>query len=247
MNQSFLLLAAGLTGLTGGLLGQMLLSDPAPAPASPAPPAVLAGEDRELLQDLASRLSVVEGDLAAVSQRLAEGVASGRTALPDPTSVPAGLSPDEADAWQRAAVAAEWLSQEDFQAAVAQAILEKEKQEEAEREAARLERRQRQHEQRMARLTEELALAPEQAEQVSDILWEADQKRDRVFREMRETGGWADRETLRATFTELNEERNARLSEVLTPEQMQQYEESSRDRWGGGRAQGPGGRGPGRG
>lgn len=73
---------------------------------------------------------------------------------------------------------------------------------------------------RLAQLTEQLDLTDDQAKQMKPIIDEQTKKQQEIFDN---SGG--DRETMRAEMTKLWEETQASYAEVLTEEQMKQYQE----------------------
>ena len=73
---------------------------------------------------------------------------------------------------------------------------------------------------RLAQLTEQLDLTDEQAKQMKPIIDEQTKKQQEIFEN---AGG--DRETMRAEIMKLWEETQDSYAEVLTDEQMKQYQE----------------------
>ena len=129
-------------------------------------------------------------------------------------------------------------------------IDEKEQREEEARRLRREEVMQERLAQRVARLGEELGLSPYQEQEMLTVLTTESAKRDACFTEMRETGAW-DRDAMREAMGELRQETMTSLGTVLTPDQLQRYEESEGDRgfgrggFGGGRRNRDGGGGGG--
>lgn len=103
---------------------------------------------------------------------------------------------------------------------------EKQRQVEQDREARRIER----VDQRMTELTTSLGLDTGQARQMREVLIDESARRDQMFNAMREGGDWANgREEMQA----LRKDVEGRLTQFLTPEQVQKYQESDGPGWGG--------------
>ena len=95
------------------------------------------------------------------------------------------------------------------------------------REEARVERLTR----RMEELTAELGLSPYQQDEMMAILNDEAARRDTLISAMRETGDF-DRRAVRESMETLRGETRMSLETVLTPEQLQQYEDSEGGRGG---------------
>ena len=108
-------------------------------------------------------------------------------------------------------------------------------QEEVDRDIARDQRRVDQLQNRIDDLTEKLALYPDQASKMLGIFTDENVKRDELRDAMR--NGTADMESWRT----LRDETNAAIGEVLTPEQLEQYNETNRGFGGFGGRRGGGG------
>ncbi len=122
-------------------------------------------------------------------------------------------------------------------------VRELERQEEAARREERFEDRM---ERRLAELQESLGLSTGQVLSLGNVLRDDRTARTELFTEIRESGDWG---SIREASQALREDRDAALAGVLTPSQLEQYqEEESDDRgWGGWGGGGRGGGGGGRG
>jgi len=131
--------------------------------------------------------------------------------------------------------------------AVASALDDVRAAEDAERQAEREARDIERVEERMDRYAVDLGLDAVQKKSMRDVLINETTQRNEMFTLMREGGG--DRNQMRETFTTMRDETTAALSNILTSTQLEQYQESSSDRWGGmgrgsrGSTDGGGGRG----
>ncbi|MGL5785933.1 MAG: hypothetical protein ACRCX4_03815 [Bacteroidales bacterium] len=80
-------------------------------------------------------------------------------------------------------------------------------------------------ENRMKRLTEELSLTPQQQDQITKMWNEDNAKRDE-FKKLRESGKTED---LKKQMKELRESREAKMKQILSPEQYTKYLEVQND------------------
>jgi hypothetical protein len=117
-----------------------------------------------------------------------------------------------------------------------------------ESEERRLEREQRDIErirERMDEYATKLGLNAVQKQSMQNVLVDENARRNELFTTMRD--GNADRSDIRTTFTTLRDETTAKLSNILTPIQLEDYNSMSDDRggrfFGGGPGPGGGGRG----
>ncbi|MCP3914291.1 MAG: hypothetical protein GY711_01910 [bacterium] len=126
-----------------------------------------------------------------------------------------------------------------FENHVRQAMESIEEQERQEREAKRAEEREKRLEDRLAGLTSELGLDKFQVGEMRRVLGEEGARRDTFLTKMREDGQRPNREA----WGELREQTQTELGKVLTPTQLETYNESNSDRWGRGGRGGGGRRG----
>lgn len=112
-------------------------------------------------------------------------------------------------------------------------------QEEADQRAEREQREVDRIVERMDRYAQDLGLDGVQKQSMQDTLLSESTKRNELFTSMR--SGDVPREQVREAFGEIRETTQATLSNILTGTQLEQYNEMSNDRWGGGG--GGGGRG----
>ena len=135
-----------------------------------------------------------------------------------------------------------------FETMVLGVIENRELQEQAERDQRRADAAADRIEQRVVELAEELGLSSFQSGELLSILTEEQTERDTFFDEMRSSGTF-DRSAIRDGMDELRTKTQAALGQVLSPEQLERYLETSQGGFGGGDGgRGPGGRGgpPGR-
>ena len=152
-----------------------------------------------------SRREVVEPDSLADNRTNEEIIKDGVAAL---TNADGSLPPDIEEGMRRAF--------EDFR---------EEEREESEQRWA--DARQKELEARVERYAKELNLDSFQTEEMRTLLNDENVRRGELMTAARETGGW---ETLREDVRAIRDETREGLALVLTPEQMKQYEQSSRDR-----------------
>ena len=251
MNQLLQTFLIFVTGLLGGLIGSVLLSDPGStaetqdAESSYSTEANLElAESHDALQaqvDTLSRTVELQSSTILNLQDQVKGAVEMERALregvmPGGEPLPPGLA------------MADVPTGPGFDAAVDAIIPQREEQEESERAERREERRQEQLARRVDDLAEQLGLDEAQKGEFAKILDESSKARNDFFQEMRETGAWSDRETIRTKMTEMRESELQSLGGLLNPEQLSQYEEStSFTGFGGGGNRGGGGGGGNRG
>jgi len=97
--------------------------------------------------------------------------------------------------------------------------------EEAEREKEREEREARRMDEQVVRLTEELGLDTSQAKDLRNLLDSEKLKRDELFATMRD--GTMNREDMREAMGTLRDDWNTALAGILTPAQLQTYNDSN--------------------
>lgn len=251
------LLALALAGgFAAGAMGGLLFAPGTPAeeggPLTSAPLSASAGDDVALEQrflSLQAEYATVETQLARMQSKL-DALANRREAV----SMPEADEADEESTSDRQYAELEavpyTLEEEQRFAAYLDA---RERQEEAEREAERERRREEARQRQIDRLAEQLGLNEYQKSEMNRVLGEADAARRKAFEEMRAAGDF-DRDEMRAKMEELNEQQNQQLGSFLTPQQLEQYQDSrggwfdrarGGDRRGGGgdRDGGGGGRG----
>lgn len=115
--------------------------------------------------------------------------------------------------------------------------------EEAEREKEREEREARRMDEQVARLTEELGLDSGQAKDMRNLMDSERLKREELFATMRD--GTMNREDMRDSMGSLRDDWNTALAGILTPAQLQTYNDSNLGRTLNNFGRGGGGRGGG--
>lgn len=98
-------------------------------------------------------------------------------------------------------------------------------------EEQRLDREKR-LEDRLAEWRQDLGLSQYQVDEMRTTLSTADTKRAELWDSMRD--GEGDRGSMRDAMREIHETSDAKLQQILDPDQYQRYQESQQDRWGGG-------------
>lgn len=239
IGQTFLIFAVG---LTGGLIGSMLMSSPTAASAGTS----ADGSSAEMVadSDFGATLSTIQADLDMLTQE----VALQRNRMSSLDTRLAGVQSSQSEVRVAGGAASEELlagldpgempSGMGFDAAVNAAIEKREADEAATREADRAVRLDERLDREMERWTSELGLSADQASEMKTILGDTTKARTDFFTEMRESGTM-DRELMREKMTELGETQSEQLGNLLDATQMEKYTESSANSgfggFGGGR------------
>jgi len=239
---------AAIAGLVGGAAGSFAvnaLTAPTKSVDESSSPAALnpigSGDSAELESEVASLRR--END-ELVLRMVALESRSSRTAQPVDSD---GASAAELAGMQEQLTALA-LALENPQSAqsaglrnlVASTLDDVREQEEAEQRAEREQREVDRIVERMDRYAQDLGLDAVQRQSMQDTLLSESTKRNELFSSMR--SGDVPREQVRESFGEIREATQATLSNILTGTQLEQYNEMSNDRWGGGGG-GRGGRG----
>ena len=236
------LLAGAVAGASASLLTQALV-EPA-APAAPERAAVTrAGGDVEALR---TELDELAATARALDSRLASLELAPRSSTRAPASSGEagelaelrGEVEDLLAALQTPGVAPPPSFQDAVRRTLEDVRAEEQRQRDLEREQERVERL----EQRVDRMVEELALAPYQVEGFRKVVADSEARRDAAFALAREGGDW---QVAREAMRDLRDQTQRELSGLLTPEQMEQYEQLANPRFGRGGARGRGGDGAG--
>ncbi|MAF67668.1 MAG: hypothetical protein CMJ84_18695 [Planctomycetes bacterium] len=240
------LLPTILVGLVAGAAGAMVATvfSGSEVPDA-AEPVVLddGGTDLEL------RLGALQRENEALSRRVLDLEEAPARLVSARGSAPLEKTEEErgADARLRAVVAA--LADPDtpmppeWRESVSRALGDIRAVEEAERAEERRLRNEDRMDQRMEELSTKLGLDTYQSGRMRLILTEESLARDEMRTAMRESGDWA---SVRGAMTDLREETSASLAEVLTPQQLETYQEDQSAAWGRfGGNRGGGGRGGG--
>jgi len=175
------------------------------------------------LDELRMENSALKERLTTLEARLAE-VSSMRTpsaSMADPDRGDRSVD-DAPDAALRSASAPEVSPA--FVASVGKALDAIQAKEEADREAKRKELQAQRIEERVAKLQQELGLTNRQASDVRTALIAQDDKREKLFADMRD--GVGDPRDLRDSFRVIRDETHATLQNVLTPEQLSTFVQS---------------------
>ncbi len=243
-----------LAGAAAGFVAAFVPSLLSPAPARgeraseivPSSPAGQTYDDRRLLGDV-DDLRMLGEDLNLRLRALEESLAladTGRSAVA-PQAVDSSSYGDDLNAL--AAALREGRTTENFQVLVASALDEIREQEENERNLKEHEQMLERLETRLVDLTEELGLTPYQVKEMRPLLLAQEEKRMELFNAMREGAG--DFRNVREEMRTIRDEHVQAVANVLTPEQLEGYEDQGfrgfgrGDFGGGGRSRdGEGGR-----
>lgn len=251
MNQLGQIFLLFVVGLAGGLMGSLILSDPAGQGGAGESSSSISTDSADArltarLDELQDTLDILVEDVARQRSNLAildtrlAGVQAERRSNRDgdrggaaPQDPFAGLDPSEIPTGRG------------FDAAVIAAVEKREADAAAQREVERAQRREEQLERQMERYIEELGLDDYQAGQMKTILNDTSVARNEFFTEMRESGVM-DRQLIREKMTEINDSQIEQLGNVLTSVQMSQYTEMTANagfgggggRWSGGNSGG---------
>jgi len=230
MNTPPLLLAGGFlaAGLVGGLAASLFAptpetaqaadSDVLPAAAAPASAAEVAALRTEV-ERLADRLAMMGGTDGTLALRTPEG------------DLPRAAFTEEQLEEAVAAVLTKGGDTAAMSSLVANSLESIRAQEEVERQIERDQRDQQRMQARIDNLTERLGLYPDQATAVLDLYTEMDVKRDELRDQMRNGAG--DFASLRDTMRGLQDETDAAMQGILTPEQYTTYDEENLGSFGG--------------
>lgn len=250
MNQLLQTFLIFVTGLIGGLIGSVLLADGGSSSTpSSEDSSYTAAADEDLsktLQALQAKvdtmgrtLELQSSTLLTMQDQMASAVEMDRAlrqgTLPGGEPLPAGTGMAMADI----------PTGPGFDAALDAALQQRDEEEAAERAAAREERRKEQLEARVADLALELGLSESQTIEFGKILDESSKARSDFFTEMRETGAWGDRTTMREKMGEFRDTELESLGGLLNNEQLTQYTELTENSGFGGGGRGGGNRGGG--
>ena len=232
MNSSLQLVLVFLVGLLGGLLGSSFSStSTAGSPqAFEAAPVDNDYEERLMayeaaLDSLRSQFNFQANSIATLEDKFAfeaanSGSSEGGVAF---GQMPAGPA---------------------FEGQINAVLEQRERNEELEREERRATRREEQLQKRVDRMAEELNLDPNQTTQLAGIMSETTISRENYFAELRELGTW-DRDEIRETMETMRTDELEKVGQVLTPDQLSQYEDmtawGNNGRGGGGNNSGRGG------
>jgi hypothetical protein len=214
----------------------------------PAPePAQVVSPDDDLLADLAASLKRVEEE----NQELADRVSGleGQLALVRPERQPAAAAPasDAVAVDDELKDLAAALRDPDsvpppasFQESVNRALQNIRADEEHERDERRRQAYEERLDERLSELALDLGLTKNQSDGLRSLYLEQNERRMQLMDEARD-GNWS---TMRDSFREMREQMDQRLAQILTPDQLQRYNEQAGDGRGWG---GPGFGGPDRG
>lgn len=262
MSQAFTVAAiAGLiAGGAGAFATTSLLGDRSAPEAQDADPALaleqLAATNKTLasrLEDMTSRLESLERKSKVPTLAAEGGGAPTRAEVVDEGLY---ITRAELDELLKEKASRDLKVVNPAAMATVEAVLDlREERREQEREVRRAEERTKRTEDRLARMQTELGLDQTQMDSLRTIYSDRDAKFDELrqqMRDARETGSM-DGVNPREMFRELQEESTEAVRGVLTPQQMETYEENGYDnpwgrrggRGGGGNATGGGGNGGG--
>ncbi|MGB0952518.1 MAG: hypothetical protein ACPG31_04795 [Planctomycetota bacterium] len=243
MNQLLQTFLIFVTGLIGGLIGSVLLADGgSEATSMDSDSGYTAAADEDLnktLQALQAKvdtmgrtLELQSSTLLNMQEQMSSAVEMDRAlrqgTLPGGEPLPPGMG----------MAAADMPTGPGFDAALDAALQQRDEAEAAERAERREERRVEQLEQRVADLALELGLSEAQTEEFGRILDDSSKARNDFFTEMRESGSWGDRDSMRAKMTEFRETELESLGGLLNSEQLTQYTELTEFTGFGGRGGG---------
>lgn len=220
-------------GVVGGLTTHFLAPTPAEAKSteseaiSPALGNTDIGPLSQQLAAITKRLELLEAGDALSSRRPA-------------SESPLMLPPEQLEEAVAAAIAGKVGGTSSMQSMVASTLDQIRAQEEAQKEIERDQQRQDALQRRVDRLTEDLGLYPDQATKMLDILSTESAKRDELRNAMRDGAG--DFTTVRDDMSALRDSTKLAVSEVLSAEQLEKYNESNTGfgGFGGGRRGGGG-------
>ncbi len=223
---------AAVVGAGAAIVTTTLTAEPASEPAL-----AQLGEDSRV-EDLARELEEVQAknqDLAARIAYLEARPTRVEAAPGGPAEAPE-LSLDEETRQLVAAMTASSGAEvpPQLQETVLQALTNIREQEERERQREAEEAQQERVDERLEELREELGLNRYQTDQMRTAMLDFNTKRTELFQKVRDSGDWG---SMRGNMRDMYSEYRDNLEQILTPIQLEQYEESDR---------GPGGP-PGRG
>lgn len=242
------ILAAVLAGLVAGMVGAGVVGGLMATKSEGAKGDEVASLDPVAdtgLDALQTKVAKLERENAELRDRVDSLELRPVAAHRDPAPLSAaGLSPEDAEE-ERALLA----TLDDPAAPIPPALREAFEQTYRDIREQEAQERQREREQREAErisdrvkeLAPELGLDQFQVGKMTDVLVNESVERNRMFSEMREGGG--DFGDARQMMRDLRQQTTDALAQILTPMQLEQYQEQQNDRWGGFGGPGGGGRG----
>ncbi len=218
-------LTAALVGAGAAVVTTTLTSEPAASPSLAAP------QDDPRVGELAAELARLRDENASLSERLA--YLESRPARVEAPRAAAEETAESVDAETKKLVAAMTAPgaevPPELEDTVRRALSSIRDQEAQERQREAEEAAAERVDERMEELREQLGLTGYQTDQMRTAMLDFNMTRTQIFQQARDSGDWGSmRETMRDAFSGYREN----LEQILTPIQLEQYEDMDRFRGG---------------